>query len=792
MKKTSLKTALLFSTLVFGTVQANALINQSNNYSIVAHADSSNVDTSTTNIASIKDNTVKNILLSSVNSQEHKNYSDASQITNDDLAKLTSIIYNGNGSEKISSLDNFSTSILPNVNSISITNVDASSIKDLSPFTKWTNLNNINLSNDNISSTQLSTLGEWSDSSLTDINLSSNNINSLEFLKNISIPNIKSINVSHNQISDFTPVVNKQWNNLTNLNAGFNHIEDISPIAKVNWTNLQNLNVESNNISDISVITSANWPNLLKLYADNNNITDINAFADTNWTKLEVISAAGNHISNVSALKGKSTKFPNLSTFIVNNNNINDISWMDGFKFNSSSVANQQIINSTVNVVKQADGKSVFIQLPITISDVNLDNNLKASADSKGENLQANNDYLNNDDGNSFNQNGTIIDSSNVIGNDGKANSSVRDSNGNYKSNGISGVNILSGNGSQKYTFGFTSTLGINQNDYFNGAYNINVNWGKNVTQEKTVKVIVNYIGDDGKTLDTKSKSVKFTETGFQPDDSSKQTDWNNDWTTSDDTKFSFISSQYDGYQSPSQSTVSGNLTPDSNDLIETVSYKAIKSSAQSSETNSSSAQSSASSSEANSSSAQSSAQSSEANSSSAQSSASSSETNSSSAQSSASSSEANSSSAQSSASSSEANSSSAQSSVTNEHSNNASNPTQSSSAESSSAQSSAVSNNGNNAGKPTSENSATPTTPATTPSTGNNSGKPNKEVTIKHVDPAVPGHKNNASHPATENKNKLPQTGDKTEQNVLVSLGVVAIATALGLAAFALRRKNK
>ncbi|WKN29172.1 hypothetical protein MUB42_01760 [Apilactobacillus kunkeei] len=165
MKKTSLKTALLFSTLVFGTVQANALINQSNRYSIVAHADTIS-DNSTTNIESIKDNTVRNILLRSVNSQERKNYSNASQITNDDLNKLTTINYDGNGSEKISSLDNFSTSILPNINSVSITNVDASSIKDLSPFTKWTNLNKINLSNDNISSTQLSTLGEWSDSLL--------------------------------------------------------------------------------------------------------------------------------------------------------------------------------------------------------------------------------------------------------------------------------------------------------------------------------------------------------------------------------------------------------------------------------------------------------------------------------------------------------------------------------------------------------------------------------------------------------------------------------------------------
>ena len=55
-----------------------------------------------------------------------------------------------------------------------------------------------------------------------------------------------------------------------------------------------------------------------------------------------------------------------------------------------------------------------------------------------------------------------------------------------------------------------------------------------------------------------------------------------------------------------------------------------------------------------------------------------------------------------------------------------------------------------------------------------------------------MPGNNNKASHHDAEGKNKLPQTGDKTEQNVLISLGAVAIATALGLAAFALRRKNK
>ncbi|MBC6388835.1 LPXTG cell wall anchor domain-containing protein [Lactobacillus kunkeei] len=756
MKKTSLKTALLFSTLVFGTVQANALINQSNNYSIVAHADSSNVDTSTTNIASIKDNTVRNILLSSVNSQEHKNYSDASQITNDDLAKLTSIIYNGNGSEKVSSLDNFNTSILPNITSFSIDNVDISGIKDLSPFVQWNKLSSVSLSGDNINSDQFATLGKWSDTSLTYLDLSHNNISNLDFLKDIQIPNVQKIDVNHNQISDFTPVVTQKWNSLTDLNAGFNKITDISPIAKVNWPNLQNLIVESNQISDISVIASANWPNLQTLNADNNNISDINAFATTNWHNLKVISAAGNKIQNVNSLAGKADNFKNLQTFVVNNNNINDISWMSGFKFNSNSLATKQTVNDTQIVVKPENGQSVSV--PVTIKDVTLTDGVNwtylATDDNAGTNLEASN----------------LSDSSaTIIGNDGLPFKLVEatEEGQNTKSNGIKGVRLnYTGANTSTVSFDFGSNFGISQPGYFGGRYTLNVNWATTNSQSKAVKVTVNYIDQDGQQISSpQTKTVNFVETGKKVDATGQQI-WNNDWKALSDDSYSFSSPEVKGYKlaNNAQSTVSGNVNNDSSDITENVVYKTVAPSSSADSNSSKPADSSA------------------------QSSASSSEATSSSAQSSASSSEANSSSAQSSAQSSEANSSSAQSSVTNEHSNNASNPTQSSSVESSSAQSSAVSNNGNNAGKPTSENSATPTTP----STGNNFGKPNREVTIKHVDPAVPGHKNNASHPATENKNKLPQTGDKTEQNVLISLGVVAIATALGLAAFALRRKNK
>ncbi|MBX8456173.1 leucine-rich repeat domain-containing protein [Apilactobacillus kunkeei] len=789
MKK-SIKAALLFSTLVFGTVEVSAISQPQYGTQVVAHADSTgNNDSSDySSINSIKDNVVKKILLNSVNNNGG-NYTDPSQITNEDLNNLSNIYFIDNSStDSITTLEGLNKSILPNINSVYIQNVDMSKIGDLQPLTQWNNIQSITLSGDNINSNQLSSLNNWQDSQLSSIDLSNNKVTSLDFLKNISIPNVTSINVSNNEISDFSPVKNQNWTQLQKLIADNNNITDISPISEVNWPNLEVLSVSNNHISSLDSITKANWPNLSQLFANNNNISNIDAFANTNWHKLTTISAAYNHISNVASLKGKKDQFPNLTTFIVNNNNINDISWMNGFKFSINSNAKQQVINTSVDIVKPDNGKDVFIPLPVSLKDVNLDNNLLASSDDNGSNFQANNSYLD-----SYNQNGILIPSSDVIGNDNKPNTS---SDGN-KSNGISGLNIASGSGSQKYTFGFTSTLGINQPNYFYGAYNITVNWGQKITKDKNVTVTVKYVGDDGKTLGTQTKSVKFTETGFQPDDSTKQTTWNNDWQTSDNTHYNFTSDNYDGYQDPSQNSVSGNLTPDSDDLTETVTYKSLPASNsgdndsnadnqsnasihQSIESQSSAVSSSAQS-VVNESSSTSSSVKSAVNESSATSSSVKSAVNESSATSSSVKSAVNESSATSSSVKSAVNESSATSSsdntqtsshsITDEHSNNASNPSKSFTVESAS---NTTSSSSTNEAMPQNEHN-------------NNNAKPVRNIVSKKQN-------KNALNKQTQtfNKTKLPQTGDKTRQNALISIGAVAIVTALGLATFALRRKNK
>ncbi|MFY1049656.1 leucine-rich repeat domain-containing protein [Apilactobacillus sp. 1-1-2] len=847
MKK-SIKTALLFSTLIIGAVETPNVINQtSGSAQFVAHADSTVDNSSTSNIKKL-DPEIQQILLQNVNQNEFKNYGSADQITNGDLANLQSINYTASGSESIKTLDNINPDIFPSLTSISISNVDMSSVKDLSPLAQLTNLNTINLTGANITSDQLSTLGQWSDSSLNNLDLSNNNISSLDFLKDISIPNVENINISHNKVSDFTPVKSQKWLQLATLKADFNNISDISPIADVNWPNLTVLSVKNNQISDISPISSANWPNLDQLYADNNNISDINSFANTNWHKLSTISANGNHISNVASLKDKKAQFPNLTKFYVSNNNINDISWMSGYNFDSSSNAKQEIINATANVVKTTDGKPVTIKLPISINDISLDNSLLASPDSNGQNIIVDNNYVNN--GVNYNENGTLVNTDQLVGNDGKA-YTINNDNGKQTSNGLAGINLNSGTGSTKYTFGFTSTLGQGYTGYFYGAYNLTVNWGENTTQSKDVNVTVKYVDQNGKEISTpQTKKISFTETGFKPDDTAQQITWNNDWKDVDGTSYSFTSPNINGYEDPSEVQVSGTVDHDSTDIVKTVTYKTIpvSSSASSSSSDSQSASSADSQSQSSASSSTSSAaQSSSASSQQASSSSAAKEANSSSSepQSSSAAKEANNSSSepqtssaakassetQSSSAAKEANSSSSQSqrsSAAKETNSSSSEPqsssvakevssssseSQSSSATkeaSSSAQSIPASNQStasssssvSSSSSSTNESSATPTTPSKsavvapkhsksrTPKHSNNNGTPktdnvqSKQVTAKKVETPSSSEHKNAK--------SLPQTGDSTNQNALVALGSVLVAISATMIAFVLRRKNK
>ncbi|CAI2692764.1 leucine-rich repeat domain-containing protein [Apilactobacillus apinorum] len=498
----SIKTALLFSTLFFGAVEAPSVVSHNANTAIIAHADSTSSvnqvgdtqptdnitpapatgDTSTTNIQNITDPTLKSFLLTEVNNdlysgQGQQKYTDASQITNSDLARLTKISFQGDGSQSIKSFNGISQSVFPNLQIVSIKNVSLknAALTNFNTFTtiKVAQFTNTGLSsNPNATLGSVATIGRWVDNNLTYLDFSNNNISDLSFLNNISIPNVKHIIITNNSISDFTPVENVDWSQLQELNVSSNLIHDLSPLQNFQhqWTNLTSLNASNNQISDISPISSstngpgATWKNLTSINVDNNNISDINPFAQTQWSNLTTISANGNDISNVSSLKGKNNVFSKLNTFLVKNNSINDISWMAGYNFSINSFAKDQIINETVNVNKPATvGASVTVNLPETIADVSL------SSPSSGYNASAT------PSGQSYVTVSNVPDGVTVLGNDGNPNGTVNNSS---VTNGVKSVKLnYSGSGSNSLSFNFNSTLNVGVRDRFNGTYNLTINW---------------------------------------------------------------------------------------------------------------------------------------------------------------------------------------------------------------------------------------------------------------------------------------------------------------------------
>ncbi len=71
---------------------------------------------------------------------------------------------------------------------------------------------------------------------------------------------------------------------------------------------------------------------------------------------------------------------------------------------------------------------------------------------------------------------------------------------------------------------------------------------------------------------------------------------------------------------------------------------------------------------------------------------------------------------------------------------------------------------------------------------------KDNEKTSVIY-DPVNPGEEkagNNSGEPANDEDNKLPQTGDKTNQQAIVGVGVIAMIVGTVLGFFGLRRKNR
>ncbi|MBC1383169.1 LPXTG cell wall anchor domain-containing protein [Listeria innocua] len=264
-------------------------------------------------------------------------------VTQEELNKITIVSGNAVGIESLEGIQ-----YLPNVTTF---NFKGEKIQDISLLSKFTKLENLDLSENPIKDfspianlTKLHTLNlmdsEISDISfianLTELNslfLSYNSITDISPLANLT--NLDYLYMEDNQITDITPL--KNMKNLINLYISQNQIKDITTIAEL--TNLQALSISENQIVNISPLAKLN--NLKSLGIYKNNIVDISPLA--NLTQLRFINIRENQIDNITGL----ANLTNLTNLHIGRNKISDLTPL----MNLTNLTSLDLTNNQINEV---------------------------------------------------------------------------------------------------------------------------------------------------------------------------------------------------------------------------------------------------------------------------------------------------------------------------------------------------------------------------------------------------------------------------------------------------------
>ena len=259
--------------------------------------------------------------------------------------------YNTENSKSVSYTTNLSDSQLQTIENISCESKGITSAKGIS---KLSNLINLNLSNNKLTSLDLdgnilleeleiydnyiSKLDLNKNLNLQSLNASSNNINILVLPKTLSLA---TIDISGNKLRSLNLSFYKELYNLDVSRNNLNAI--ILPDTKF----LTEIFISENNLTKLDV---SSCTNLEYISASNNNISELilpNASLDDKKYLLKDLYIEHNNLSNLNI-----SKYTNLEILKVNGNNISDINLNNNKKLVTLDVGNNklkklQIINNT-------------------------------------------------------------------------------------------------------------------------------------------------------------------------------------------------------------------------------------------------------------------------------------------------------------------------------------------------------------------------------------------------------------------------------------------------------------
>ena len=224
------------------------------------------------------------------------------------LIKLKNLIFAGDWRKPYEISDISSLEKLTNLQTLNLCN---NQISDISFLDKLTALQSLNLSANQI--TDISCLEKLT--ALQTLYLSSNQISDISSLEKLT--SLKSLNLSRNNISDISFIV--KLTSLQSLDLSSNKISVISFLEKL--TSLKYLDLSSNQISFYSFLSSLTSLQYLKLR--NNNISDISFIVKL--TSLQSLDLSSNQISDYSIL----SKLTALQSLNLSFNQISDISFLE-------------------------------------------------------------------------------------------------------------------------------------------------------------------------------------------------------------------------------------------------------------------------------------------------------------------------------------------------------------------------------------------------------------------------------------------------------------------------------
>ena len=236
------------------------------------------------------DKNLQQIVLKALQSQQahdgHTTYTDATQITPQDMTTLTTL--------DVTQHDPIEGDVIRGPLYYAMLN-----LTDLTGLEKATNLTDLALSTEDARTNDDpdEDKGLWQHAKLSDLtpiqnltklaylNIEEDSISDLTPLAKLT--NLRSLKAGHNQIKDLTPLAGLKQ--LSYLDLDYNRVADITPLGQL--TNLTSLALQVNQIKDISALAKLTKP-MNQLMLDDNQILDLSPLAHLQTTEGAAIDAS--------------------------------------------------------------------------------------------------------------------------------------------------------------------------------------------------------------------------------------------------------------------------------------------------------------------------------------------------------------------------------------------------------------------------------------------------------------------------------------------------------------------